>query len=125
MSAEPDLPAGERVGSGVRPWRARTARQLLYVSARCTSHDVTVHGSTKTSSKPLVGGWGRKSGASQDVHILAVGISKSDYLRQMGASIYLVTHPSAVPRWLAVTGGALCFAGAAVSRSRLMSRPEP
>jgi hypothetical protein len=37
------------------------ARRLLYVSARCTSHDVTVHGSTKTSSETAGGAGGART----------------------------------------------------------------
>jgi hypothetical protein len=36
---QPDLPAGERVGPGVDLGTPGSARQLLYVSPRCTSHD--------------------------------------------------------------------------------------
>jgi hypothetical protein len=43
VDPEPDLPAGERVGSGVYLRASGPARQLLYVPPRSTSHDVTVH----------------------------------------------------------------------------------
>src|SRR5271165_4367551 len=50
--AEPDLPAGERVGSGVYLGASGSVRQLLYVSAQGASHDIDdpVHDLTRNSN---------------------------------------------------------------------------
>src|ERR1035438_7406109 len=66
--AEPDLPARQRAGSGVHLHAPGSAGELLYVSARCNSHDVTahritdgsVHGSTGFSSKTVGGAGGAR-----------------------------------------------------------------
>jgi hypothetical protein len=57
--AEPDLPAGERVGSGVYLGASGSVRQLLYVSAQGTSHDIDdpVHDLTRNSNE-IAGGAG-------------------------------------------------------------------